>query len=221
MTSVNDIFRSFGPEYLQRYANSMPKTHLKVIDAMIACRTEACGLALYQCESCSASHQLYRSCGNRHCPTCQQHKTRQWLEKQINRKLPTHHFLFTFTVPENLRPFMRKNQRAAYSALFKTSSEAIKKLAPDQHYLGADLPGFFGVLHTWGRTLQYHPHIHYIVVGGALSSEDGRWHPARPGFYLPVRALSRIVRAKFRDRIDARGLLGEIPGEVWAMEWNV
>ena len=83
------------------------------------------------------------------------------------------------------------------------------------------MPGFFGVLHTWGRTLQYHPHIHYVVVGGALSHEDGCWRPARPGFYLPVRALSRIVRAKFRDRIDTYGLLGEIPGEVWSTEWNV
>ena len=147
MTSINEIFRAFGPEYLQRYANLMPKTHRKAIDAIISCRTEACGLALYQCEKCAESHHLYRSCGNRHCPTCQHHKTRQWLEKQIQRQLPGHHFLFTFTVPEQLRPFMRKNQRVAYSALFKTSSDSIKKLALDQHYIGADLPGFFGVLH--------------------------------------------------------------------------
>jgi hypothetical protein len=83
------------------------------------------------------------------------------------------------------------------------------------------VPGFFGVLHTWGRTLQYPPDIHYVVVGGALSSADGRWHPARPGCYLPGRALSRIVRAQFRDRIDSHGLLGEIPAEGWAVEWNV
>ncbi len=83
------------------------------------------------------------------------------------------------------------------------------------------MPGFFGVWHTWGRTLQYPPHIHYVVVGGALSSEDGRWHPARPGFYLPVRALSRIVRAKFRDRIATQGLLEEIPAEVWTTDGNV
>jgi len=221
MTSINEIFRTFGPEYLQRYANSMPKTHLKVIDAMIACRTEACGLALYQCESCSASHQLYRSCGNRHCPTCQQHKTRQWLEKQINRQLPTHHLLFTFMVPENLRPFMRKNQRAAYSALFKTSSEAIKKLALDQRHIGANLPGFFGVLHTWGRTLQYHPHIHYIVPGGALSTTNGRWYPSRIDFYLPVKALSIIFKAKFRDQMKQAGLFDQIPSEVWQSDWNV
>ena len=83
MTSINEIFKTFGPEYLQRYANLMPKTHLKAIDAIISCRTEAFGLALYQCENCGESHQFYRSCGNRHCPTCQHHKTRQWLDKQL------------------------------------------------------------------------------------------------------------------------------------------
>jgi len=221
MTSFNEIFRSFAPEYLERYAKSMPKTHRKAIDALIACRTEACGLARYQCETCGGSHELYRSCGNRHCPTCQQHKTQKWLEKQIHRQLPTHHFLFTFTVPANLRPFIRKNQRVAYSALFKTSSEAMKKLAPDQHYLGGDLPGFFGVLHTWGRTLQYHPHIHYIVPGGALSSTDGRWHPSRIDFYLPVKALSKIFRAKFHDEMIKACLFDQIPSEVWHINWNV
>ena len=221
MTSINEIFRTHGPEYLQRYANLMPKTHLKAIDAIISCRTEACGLALYQCESCAGSHQLYRSCGNRHCPTCQQHKTRQWLEKQIQRQLATHHFLFTFTVPESLRSFMRKHQRAAYSALFKTSSDAMKKLALDHHYIGADLPGFFGVLHTWGRTLQYHPHIHYVVAGGALSSTDGRWHPSTTDFYLPVKALAKIFRAKFRDEMINARLFDQIPPEVWHIDWNV
>ncbi len=106
-------------------------------------------------------------------------------------------------------------------ALFSASAGAIKKLAADAKHIGGDLAGFFGVLHTWGRTLQYHPHIHYVVAGGALSRADGRWHPSRPGFYLPVRALSRIVRAKFRDAIAKHGLLGEIPGEVWSREWNV
>jgi hypothetical protein len=221
MTSINEIVRSFGPEYLQRYANSMPKAHRKAIDAITACRTEVCGIAHYQCEKCSESHQLYRSCGNRHCPTCQQHKTQKWLEKQIHRQLPTHHFLFTFTVPEQLRPFIRKNQRVAYSALFKTSSDAIKKLTPDQHYLGADLPGFFGVLHTWGRTLQYHPHIHYIVAGGALSSTDGRWHPSTTDFYLPVQALAKIFRAKFRDQMIKARRFDQIPSEVWHIDWNV
>ena len=88
MTSIHEIFTTFGPEYLQRYATAMPKTHRKVIDAIMACRTEACGIAFYQCESCAESHQFYRSCGNRHCPTCQYRKTQQWLEKQIRAPTP-------------------------------------------------------------------------------------------------------------------------------------
>jgi Putative transposase/Transposase zinc-binding domain len=221
MTSIHEIFTTFGPEYLQRYASAMPKTHRKVVDAIMACRTEACGIAFYQCESCDASHQLYRSCGNRHCPTCQYNKTQQWLEKQIGRQLPGHHFLITFTVPQPLRSFIRQNQRVAYCALFKASSDAIKKLALDQKHIGADLPGFFGVLHTWGRTLQYHPHIHYIVAGGALCSSDGSWHPSRIDFFLPVMALSEIFRAKFRDLIKQAQLFDQIPAPVWHIDWNV
>ena len=141
--------------------------------------------------------------------------------KQIERQLPGHHFLITFTVPEQLRSFMRQHQRMAYSALFKASSEAIKTLALDPKHIGADLPGFFGVLHTWGRTLQYHPHIHYVVSGGALSSTDGSWHPSRIDFYLPLKALSKIFRAKFRDRIKTTQLFDQIPAQVWQVDWNV
>jgi hypothetical protein len=158
-----------------------------------------------------------RSCGNRHCPCCPQGKGLRWLERHQARHLPGEHFLLTFTVPEPLRAFLRRHQKIGFTA----SAGAIKTLAADPKYIGGDLAGFFGVLHTWGRTLQYHPHIHYVVPGGALSRADGRWHPSRPGFYLPVRALSRIFRAKVRDAIDRHGLLGETPGEVWAMEWNV
>jgi len=221
MTSIHEIFTTFGPEYLQRYATQMPKTHRKVIDAIMACRTEACGMALYQCDSCAEPRQFYRSCGNRHCPTCQHNKTQLWLQKQIQRQLPGHHFLITFTVPQPLRYFMRQNQRLAYSALFKASSDAIKKLALDQKHIGADLPGFFGVLHTWGRTLHYHPHIHYVVSGGALCSTDGSWHPSRIDFFLPVKALSKIFRAKFCDLMKQAQLFDPIPADVWHIDWNV
>jgi len=198
MENINDIFRTFGPEYLERYGEAIPLEHRKAIQAICDCRTEACGTALYRCEQCGQSHLLNRSCGNRHCPTCQHHKTRAWLEKQLERQLPGHHFLITFTVPEPLRRFIRTNQRRAYSAMFKASSESLRKLAADAKYMGGNLPGYFGVLHTWGRTLDYHPHIHYIVAGGALSSAKGTWHPSRLDFYLPVKALSKIFQAKFR-----------------------
>jgi hypothetical protein len=221
MGMINEIFREFGPEYIRRFGNSMPGEHKKVIAAIIACRTEENGSLVYQCEECGESHVLHRSCGNRHCPQCQGHKTRQWLERQFKRQLPGHHFMVTYTVPEEIRPFLRSHQRIGYAALFAASTEAMKKLAQDPKYIGGDMSGFFGVLHTWGRQLQYHPHIHFIVPGGALSSKDGRWHASGEAFYLPVLALSPIFRAKFRDRMEKAGLLDQIPAEVWQKEWNV
>jgi len=221
MTSIGEIFSTFGPEYLQRYSSAMPKTHRKVISAITACRTEACGIAFYQCDGCAEPQQFCVSCGNRHCPTCQYTKAQQWLQTRIQRQLPGHHFLLTFTVPEQLRSFIRQHQRVGYSALFKASSDAIKKLATDPKHIGGDLPGFFGVLHTWGRTLQYHPHIHYVVSGGAMHSSDGSWHPSRIDFFLPVKALSEIFRAKFRELIKQAHLFDQIPAEVWHIDWNV
>jgi len=221
MEKINEIFRTFGPEYIERYGEAIPQEHRKAIQAFRDCRTEACGTALYRCEQCGESHTVNRSCGNRHCPTCQHHKTREWLANQLERQLPGHHFMITFTVPEPLRRFIRSNQRLAYSVMFKASSEALKKLAVDDKYMGGDLPGFFGVLHTWGRTLDYHPHIHYIATGGAFSSAQNTWHPSRIDFYLPVRALSKIFRGKFRDEMEKAGLLDHVPDEVWQTDWVV
>jgi len=221
MTSITEIFRTFGPDYLEQFGESMPQEHRKAMDAIMECRTQKAGITYYECIECGHSHLVYRSCGNRHCPTCQHQKSRQWLEAQLKRQLPGHHFMITFTVPASMRRFIRSHQRIAYAALFKASSEAIRKLAPDKRYMGGDLPGFYGVLHTWGRTLDYHPHIHYVVVGGAISTQDGSWHPSRIDFYLPVKALSKIFRAKFRDEMEAAGLLCGIPSQVWQAGWNV
>jgi hypothetical protein len=152
---------------------------------------------------------------------CQQGKAEDWLARQLERQLPTPYFLLTFTVPAPLRPFLRRHPRAGYGALFAASAGAIKTLTADARHLGADTPGFFGVLHTWGRQLQYHPHIHYVVPGGGLDSRDGRWHAADRGFFLPVKALSPIFRAKFRDAMARAGLLDQIDPAAWAVDWNV
>jgi hypothetical protein len=221
MTTVNDIFRAFGPEYITRFGATMPWEHVKVINAIIKCRTDGAGTALYRCVECGASHTVYRSCGNRHCPMCQHHKTRQWLERHMEQVLLGHHFMMTFTVPQELRHFIRSHQKVAYSAMFRSSSASIRKLANDGRHIGGDLPGFFGVLHTWGRTMEYHPHIHYVAAGGALSTLDGTWHPSRVDFYLPVRALSKIFKAKFRDEMLKADLFHKIPAEVWEHDWNV
>lgn len=221
MGAISEIFRTFGPQYLQLYGEAIPQQHRNVIDAIVRCRTEQSGVAVYRCEQCEESHIVLRSCGNRHCPNCQYLKSQKWLQNQLERQLPGHHFLLTFTVPDQIRPFIRSHQRAAYGALFSASSGAIKKLASDPKHIGGDLPGFFGVLHTWGRQLHHHPHIHYVVPGGALSTQDGSWHPSRIDFYLPVRPLSAIYRAKFRDAMSDAGLLPLIPQEVWQLDWNV
>ncbi len=221
MNSINDIFRDFAPDYLHRFGETMPAQHKKVIEAMVDCRTEVNGSLVYRCERCGRDHLLHRGCGNRHCPGCQHHRNRRWMEKQLERQLPGHHFMLTFTVPEPLRDFIRSHQRSAYAALFAASSQAIKVLATNPRFNEGDLPGFFGVLHTWGRMLQYHPHIHYVVPGGMLACQTGQWHPTAPQFYLPVAALSKIFRAKFRDRMHQDGLLNQIPAEVWKCDWNV
>jgi len=140
---------------------------------------------------------------------------------QTERQLPGHHFMITFTVPQQLRPFIRSHQRVCYAALFKASSDTIKKLAADEKYIGGDLPGFLGVLHTWGRQLVYHPHIHYVVPGGALSKKDDSWHPSRIDFFLPVKAMSKIFKAKFRHEMTKSNLDSDIPEEVWDQDWVV
>jgi hypothetical protein len=221
MGKLSELFRTFGPEYLATHGAEMPAAHRKALQALMACRTEACGVTGYTCAQCGEPHWTFRSCGNRHCPQCQHHKGQVWLAARLQQALPGQHFLLTFTVPEALRPFLRSHQRAGYGALFAASAEAIKTLARDAKHLGGDLPGFFGVLHTWGRQLTYHPHLHYVVPGGAVSTHEGTWHPSRVDFYLPVRALSAIYRAKFRDAMRRLGLFDAIPREVWTLDWNV
>jgi hypothetical protein len=220
MTTLRDIFTAFAPEYLARYPN-LPLAHRKVISAIQNCQSGHYGHSLYQCSSCGEHHRVNHSCGNRHCPQCQQHKTQQWLEHHLEKQLPGPHFLLTFTVPETLRPFIRSHQRLAYQAMFHASSLALKRLATDERFIGTDLPRFTGVLHTWGRQLQYHPHIHYIVPGGGLSEDRTTWRPSRANFFVPVKALSPIYRAIFKDNMRQAGLLEHIAPQVWCIPWNV
>jgi hypothetical protein len=220
MTTLRDIFHAFAPAYLARYPN-LPTVHRKVISAIHNCHSGHYGHSLYQCQSCGEQHRVNHSCGNRHCPQCQQHKTQQWLAHHLDKQLPGPHFLLTFTVPETLRAFIRSHQRLAYQAMFQASATALKRLAQDERFIGTDLPGFTGVLHTWGRQLQYHPHIHYIVPGGGLSKDRTTWRPSRANFFVPVKALSPIYRALFKEAMRQAGLLEHIDPQVWTIPWNV
>ena len=137
MPTVADVLRQYGPEYLERFGATMPVEHKKVLNAIMACRTGELGMVFYECTSCGRTHAMGRSCGNRHCPSCQQDKTKAWLEAQTDRLLPCPYFLLTFTVPAALRGWIRGHQRIAYAALFEASSEAIKTLVADPKYVGA------------------------------------------------------------------------------------
>ncbi len=221
MGIIKNIFQEFGPEYLQKYGKTMPANHKKVINAIINCKTDVYGTSVYQCQDCNKPHLIPLSCGNRHCPNCQYQKTRKWLDKQLRNQLPGPHFMVTFTVPEQIRDFIRSHQEDAYSAMFAAASQALKKLAADPKHIGGDLAGFFGVLHTWGRQLQYHPHIHFIVPGCALDKTNLTYHPSRNDFYLPVIPLGIIYKAKFKDLMKKKGLYNQIPAAAWKPAWNV
>ena len=221
MPTVAEVVRRYGPAYLERFGDRMPAEHKKVLRAIAACRTGELGTVLYRCEDCGRTHAMGRSCGNRHCPSCQRDKAEAWLEKQIDRLLPCPYFLVTFTLPAELRDVARGHQRVVYAALFEASSEALRALAADPKYVGTDRLGFFGVLHTWGRTLEYHPHVHYVVPGGGLSADGDRWLPSRADFLVPVKALSIVFRAKFRDLLGARACWRRSDPAVWRRDWVV
>jgi Putative transposase/Transposase zinc-binding domain len=221
MPSVAEVLRQYGPAYLERYDAAMPPEHKKVLQAIMACRTGERGTALYVCQSCGKTHAIACACGNRHCPSCQWGKTAGWLEQETARLLPCPYFLVTFTVPAAPRAVIRRHQRIGYAALFEASGAALKTLASDPRFVGSSHCGFVGVLHTWGRTLEYHPHVHYIVPGGGLSEDGTRWLPARPNFFVPHRALAILFRAKFRDALDRAGLRDQVDPAVWRTRWVV
>jgi hypothetical protein len=219
MPELADIFRLHGPEYLRRFSDRMLPSHIAVMDDIFNCRTEAMGGHVYLCDDCAALRYSYHSCKNRHCPKCGNDSTDLWLQKQLDLLLPQTYFLLTFTLPQELRSLVRSNQKALYSLLFTASAEAVKKLALDPKQLGGR-PAMLGVLHTWGRDLVYHPHVHYIIAGGCLSS-DNRWLCSSEKFLLAVKALSPIFRAKFRDGLKKLGLYDSVLQRVWKKRWVI
>jgi hypothetical protein len=163
---------------------------------------------------------IARCCGNRHCPSCQSSKGTAWCQRQLARLLPCHYFLVTFTVPEKFRRFARGHPREAYTAMFRASSEALKTLAADPRRLGATTMGFFAALHTWGRDLNYHPHIHYVVPGGGLGS-GGPWRSTPTNFFLPCEPLSILYRQKLRAALAEAEMLDKVDPSVWTQSWVV
>ena len=222
MVQLADIFRHHGPEYIHRFGSKMLPSHHRALQDIIACRTQQMGGQLYCCENpdCQELVYAYHSCGNRSCPKCGQDKTECWIAKQRDLLLPTHYFLVTFTLPYELRSIARSNQKVVYNLLFRSSAAALQKLAKDPRFVGGDI-GMMAGLHTWCRDMGYHPHVHFIVPGGGLSTDRTTWLPASADFLVPVEALSAIFKAKLRDGLKKTDLFDVAPAHVWDKAWVV
>lgn len=221
--TVHQLLQRLAPDYRKRFGSSMPQRHRQILQKILSCRTPARGGQLFQCPDCPGFHYRYHSCNDRHCPQCGQTDADDWLARQQARLLlPTPYFLVTFTVPEALRRFIRSHQQIALDLLFAASAQALQELARNPRRLGAEL-GMLGVLHTWSRTLIFHPHIHYLIPGGGLTPDGRQWRAARPKFLLPVKALGAHFRTLFRTRLQKEqpALFAQVPATVWRRHWNV
>lgn len=198
---VADIFRHHGAAYRAEQADHISASQRRVMAAIEACRTATLGGHVECCEGCGETRIAYNSCRNRHCPKCQGLARAQWLADRQAELLPVPYFHLVFTMPAPIAAIALQNKAVVYDILFKAAAEALRTIAADPKHLGAET-GMIAVLHTWGQTLVHHPHLHCIVPGGGLTSDD-RWRPCRPGFLISVRVLSRLYRRLFLERLQA------------------
>jgi len=221
--TVHQWLGRLAPDYLRRFGAAMPARQRQLLHQILSCRTPARGGELFACPDGHGFDYRYHSCNDRHCPQCGQTDADAWFEHQRQRLLlPTPYFLLTFTLPEPLRLFIRSHLQIGLDLLFAATSQALHDLAANPRRLGAQL-GLLGVLHTWSRTLIFHPHIHYLIPGGGLSPDGCRWVPARPQFLLHHQALADHARTLFRLRLqhDHPQLCASVPATVWKTPWNV
>jgi hypothetical protein len=216
MASVADALRAFAPDYLATFGAAVPAEHRKVLNVVTRCRTGELGGVVYQCDSCGRQHWAGRSCGNRHCASCQFDKTQAWLTKQSARLLPVHYFCVTFTVPSELRMALRAHQSDGYKAIFDTAAEALRDVGAKTRALKNCELGYFGVLHTWGRNpLVYHPHVHFVVPGGGIRldsvGQPETWCSTSEDFLMHHGTLIKVYRGKLRDKLAATGVTDEVP----------
>ena len=195
---VADIFRAHGPAWRRHHAGHLNLLQLKVMSAIETCRTAALGGHVAACTSCGHQHIAYNSCRNRHCPKCQGAAARDWMLARMEDLLPVEYFHVVFTLPAQIADIAYQNKAVVYGLLFKASAQTLLTIAADRKHLGARI-GMTSVLHTWGSAMTHHPHVHVIVPGGGLSPDGTRWIACRPGFFLPVKVLSRLFRRLFLE----------------------
>src|SRR6266516_728310 len=199
---VADIFRGHGAAWRHANRGHVTLDQLKVMSAIESCRTAALGGHVARCEDCAHTMIAYNSCRNRHCPKCQGAAAREWMAAREAELLPVPYCHVVFTLPGAIGDIAYHNNAMIYDLLFTASAETMLTIAADPKHLGARI-GITSVLHSWGSAMTHHPHVHMIVPGGGLSVDDSRWISCKPGFFLPVRVLSRLFRRLFLERLLA------------------
>ena len=217
MLEVADVFRRYGDAYLEKFGQQMLPSHRRALEDILQCRTAAMGAHIYRCDHCGHHQYAYHSCRNRSCPKCEGELTNIWLEKRRQELLATHYFHLVFTLPKELHPLVRQHQKSLYGVLMKAAAHALMKLAADPRYVGGRL-AIMAVLHTWTRTMGFHPHVHLLVPGGGLT-KDGSWIRARNDYLVPVKALSSIFRAVFLKMARKALPHEKIPEIPWSKGW--
>jgi hypothetical protein len=198
---VADVLRRYGAAYREEHETSLSNAQRRIMRAITACRTAALGGHVEACDSCAHQRIAYNSCRNRHCTKCQSLARAQWIERRQAELLDCQYFHVVFTLPEEVAAIAYQNKAVVYNLLFAATAETLRTIAADPRHLGAEI-GFFAVLHTWGQSLTHHPHLHCVVPGGGLSANGQRWVACRPGFFLPVRVLSRFFRRRFLEMLE-------------------
>ena len=209
MLEVADIFRAHGPAYRQVQAGHLSLGQKKVMSAIEQCRSAALGGHVLRCDGCGQVEIAYNSCRNRHCPKCQASAARRWLEARQSELLPVEYYHVVFTLPAPISELAYTNKTVLYGLLFDVAADTLRTIAADGKHLGAQI-GATLVLHTWGSALTHHPHVHGIVPGGGLSPDGQRWIACRPGFFLPVRVLSRLFRRRFLEALENAHRTGKL-----------
>lgn len=197
---VADIFREHGPAWRAAQRGHLSLGQLKVMSAIEQCRSAALGGHVLRCGGCGADQVSYNSCRNRHCPKCQSSAAQRWLDARQADLLPVEYYHVVFTLPAPIADLAYQNKAVVYGLLFDLAAAALLTIAADPKHLGARI-GATLVLHTWGSALTHHPHVHGIVPGGGLASDGKTWVACKPGFFLPVRVLSRLFRRRFLEEL--------------------
>lgn len=206
---VADVFRAHGPAWRIAQRGHLSLGQLKVMSAITQCRSAALGGHVLACPACAHHEIAYNSCRNRHCPKCQGSAAQRWLEARQVDLLPVAYYHVVFTLPAPISDLAYSNKAVIYGLLFRIAAETLQTIAADPRHLGARI-GLTLVLHTWGSALTHHPHVHGIVPGGGLSPDGQRWVACRPGFFLPVRVLSRLFRRRFLEALSQAHRAGQL-----------